>query len=201
MKNDLNILKTARTWHTKVASILFIFFFIISLTSLLLGWKNLFADKIYKAKMEDGMGKMEEGKGELKSELKSSMNEWLPLESLKISAENALKEKVPTAIGTKAESINARLGKNSVRFTFGSGYNVQLNAIDGSLQSIDKKAPDWILHLHSGEIIDELFGARNGIAKKAYPTIMGLALFFMTLSGFWMWFKTKQMKKARAGKL
>ncbi len=179
MINNVNLLRSSRKWHRKVASLLFVFFFIISLTAVLLGWKNLFAAKIYKI---EGKQKMAE----------SSLRDWLPLDSLKNMAIVAFKEKVPAENELKPESMNARLDRGFIRFSFGSEYNVQLNALTGELQSIDKRAPEWILHLHSGELFDEWLGIK--IFKKGYPTILGLALFFLTLSGFWMWFKTRRNK-------
>lgn len=174
---DNNLLRSARTWHRKVASLLFIFFFIISITAILLGWKNLFATNIYKI---EGNQKMAE----------SSMRDWLPLDSLKGIAILAFREKILIEKELKPESINARLDKSFIRFSFGNEYNVQLNALTGELQSIDKRAPEWILHLHSGELFDDWLGIK--IFKKAYPTVLGLSLFFLTLSGFWMWFKTRK---------
>jgi uncharacterized iron-regulated membrane protein len=177
MNNNSNLLRSSRTWHRKVASIFFVFFFIISLTAVLLGWKNLFAAKIYKI----------EGK---QQRAEASLHDWLPLDSLKNMAIVAFKEKMPTENDLKLESMNARLDRGFIRFSFGSEYNVQLNALTGELQSIDKRAPQWILHLHSGELFDELLGIK--FFEKAYPTVLGLSLFFLTLSGFWMWFKTRK---------
>ncbi len=177
MSDNFNLSRTSRTWHRKVASVLFIFFFFISITAILLGWKNLFATKIYKL----------EGKQKM---LQTSLKDWLPLDSLRSIAIVAFTDKMPSERNLKTESINARLDRGFVRFSFGSEYNVQLNAMNGELQLIDKRAPEWILHLHSGELFDELLNIK--IFKKVYPTILGLALFFLTLSGFWMWFKTRK---------
>jgi uncharacterized iron-regulated membrane protein len=183
MSSAIQVLKTARIWHKKVASLLFIFFFIISLTAILLGWKNLFASPIYSTTLNQ------------KNTI--SLSEWLPIDSLKTIATAAFQSKVANTKGSGAESMNARLDKGYIRFTFSNQYNVQLNAKTGELQSIDKKAPDWILKLHDGEILDDLFKIKNGTSKKAYASIMGFALFFLTLSGFWMWFKPKQIKNAK----
>jgi len=74
---------------------------------------------------------------------------------------------------------------------------VQLNAKTGVLQTVEKKAPEWIIKIHDGEIIDDLFKIKGGVAKIIYTSIMGLSLFFLTLSGFWMWFKPKQIRFAK----
>jgi uncharacterized iron-regulated membrane protein len=181
--SSTELLRAARTWHKKVAAALFVFFFLISITGILLGWKNLFASKIYNTNAKQKTAK--------------SMNEWLPLDSLKTIAISALQSKIPGSTEAKPESMNARLDKGNIRFTFSNQYNVQLNAQSGELQSIDKKAPEWITKLHDGELADDLFNLKNGVSKKVYTTTLGLALFFLTLSGFWMWFKPKQIKKQK----
>jgi len=120
----------------------------------------------------------------------SLLKDWLPLDSLKNIATLSFVKNVPTEKELKPESINARLDRGFVRFSLGNEYTVQLNAHTGQLQSIDRNAPGWFLKLHSGELFDDLLGIK--IFKKAYPTILGTALFFLTLSGFWMWFKTRK---------
>lgn len=183
MSFAIQVLRAARIWHKKVASLLFIFFFIISLTAILLGWKNLFVSSIYSTHLNQKNSVL--------------LSEWLPIDSLKTLATVAFQSKVVSVKSSEAESMNARLDKGYIRFTFSNQYNVQLNAKTGELQSIDKKAPDWILKLHDGEMLDDLLKTKNGISKKIYATVIGFALFFLTLSGFWMWFKPKQIKNAK----
>jgi hypothetical protein len=179
------LLRTARTWHRKTASVLFVFFFVISVTGVLLGWKNLFSGTIFKS-----VGKQRSA---------GSVKEWLPLDSLSRLAIGSLHKIQPLIPEGYPERIDARMDKGYVRILFSNQYNVQLNAQTGELQSIDKKAPDWIIRLHDGEMIDDLFGIKNEGGKKTYASVMGLALFFLTLSGFWMWFKPKQIKNAKKG--
>jgi len=183
MNENTKLLRTARTWHKKIASVLFIFFFVIAVTGLLLGWKNLFAAKIYST--------------DAKQKPAKSTNDWLPLDSLKSIAITAFDEKVPDEKDTKISSLLANMDKGFVRFSFGNQYNVQLNAQNGQLQSVDKKAPEWIIKLHDGELVDDLLNAKSGASKKVYTSVMGLALFFLTLSGFWMWFKPRQLRNSK----
>ena len=184
-QQPVKLLRTARIWHKNVAAALFIFFFIISITGFLLGWKNLFAGKIYSANAGQAMAKP------------LAMKDWLPLDSLKNIATAAFKARIPNEKFVKPDNLNASMGRGFIRFSFGRQYNVQLNAQTGELQSIDKKAPDWILKLHDGEMLDDLLGSKNGLSKRIYVSIMGLALLFMTVSGFWLWFKPMRMKRAK----
>lgn len=125
------------------------------------------------------------------------MKDWLPLDSLRHLAMAALRQKAPAVADGKPERMDARMDKGTIRFLFSNQYNVQLNAQTGELQSVDKRAPDWIIKLHDGEMIDDLIGSKNGSAERIYVSVMGAALFFLTLSGFWMWFKPRQLKNAR----
>lgn len=177
------LLRTARIWHKNVAAVLFAFFFIISITAVLLAFKDYFVGQVYN--------------NDIKQKATKSLNDWLPLDSLKRLATAGLKAKVPALADAKLDRIDARLDKGYIRFSFTNGYNAQLNAKTGVLQSIEKKAPDWILKLHDGEIVDDVFKNKSGVSKTVYTTTMGLALFFLTLSGFWMWFKPKQIKNAK----
>ena len=187
MNYSTGLLRAARKGHRKVAAALFVFFLIISLTGVLLGWKNLLSTEIYKG----GSKQMMAGSGSVKS--------WLPLDSLKQLAIIALQQKLPAAGNAGVERMDARMDKGTIRFSFRNEYNVQLNAMTGELQSIGKKAPEWITHLHDGEIMNDLFNIKNGAPEYIYTSIMGLALFFLTMTGFWMWFRPKQIRSFRRG--
>jgi uncharacterized iron-regulated membrane protein len=170
--------RVIRKWHGKVSAVAFIFFFFISVTGILLGWKDLFASKIYTSAGKQVMAR--------------KVGDWLPLDSLQQIAVNDLRQRAPSAGEAKVITLNARLDKGFVRFTFDGGYNVQLNARSGELQSIEKKATDLFIKIHDGEILDELFNTKSGAIKTSYTSLLGLALFFLTLTGFWMRYGRKK---------
>jgi uncharacterized iron-regulated membrane protein len=181
MNQKNNLPKLARQWHHKVSSILFVFFFCFSITGILLGWKAMLGSKIYKS--------------EAKQETAKSTKEWLPLDSLQGLASLAFQSKMPNEKIEKSETFNANLEKGYVRFAVGKQFNVQVNAKTGELQSITKKAPEWITNLHDGGWIDDLFSVKNDVFKRIYSTLMGLSLFFLTFSGLLMIFKPKKIVK------
>jgi uncharacterized iron-regulated membrane protein len=180
MASSLNLLKAARKWHRNVSTILFAFFFFISITAVLLGWKNLFASKIFTTNNKQKTAK--------------TTKQWLTIDSLQKLATIDLKNKVTDAGDGKVVNLNAVLDKGYVRFTFKNQYIVQLNAKTGGLISIEKKATDIFLRIHDGEILDDLFNTK-GVYKTTYTSLMGLALFFLTLSGFWLRFGQKKRSK------
>jgi len=181
MTSIVQLQRFARKWHNKVSSILFAFFFLIAITGVLLGWKSLFASRIYSSDHKQSGAK--------------STLEWLPLDSLQKIASNELKGKVAGEGDFKATSMNALLDKGSVRFTFKNQYNVQLNAKSGELISIEKKATDLLIKIHDGEILDDVFFVKGGVMKTTYTSLMGLSLLFLTASGFWMLFGKKKISK------
>jgi uncharacterized iron-regulated membrane protein len=183
MVPPLNLLKAARKWHRNVSTILFAFFFFISITAVLLGWKNMFSSKIYTSTQ--------------KQKKAESTKQWLSVDSLQSLAYTDLQSKVPQEQPGKIASLTATLDKGLVRFTFKNQYVVQLNAKTGDLVSIEKKATDIFLRIHDGEILDDLFNTK-GAFKTTYTSIMGLALFFLTLSGFWLRFGRKKRVEKKA---
>ena len=174
--SSIHLLKAARKWHRKTAAVLFVCFFFISITGILLGWKNLFASKIYSAPQVNR--KFTAGR----------IGEWIPMDSLLRIATADLHTLVPDAGNARAVSMNAVLDKEYVRFAFKNDYMVQLNARSGALMSIEKKATDLLIRIHDGEILDDIMHSGNAAGKTTYTSLMGFALFFLTLSGFWLRF-------------
>src|SRR5665213_2450311 len=95
--SSAKLLRYARVWHKNVAAVMFAFFFVVSVTAILLGWKDFFAGKVYHT--------------ELKQKTTKSFTEWLPLESLKHLAFAGLKSKVPVGPDNKPDRMDARIDK------------------------------------------------------------------------------------------
>jgi hypothetical protein len=66
-----SLLSGSRIWHRRIGSLLFLFFLLVSLTGLMLGWKSLFSTTIYAEKQQSA------SKGP---------HHWLPLDSLASAA-------------------------------------------------------------------------------------------------------------------
>jgi uncharacterized iron-regulated membrane protein len=177
-----NYLRSSRKIHRWLASVLFIFFFIIAITGFLLGWKSWFNKTIYK--------------NQTKSKVVKDMGKWLPLDSLKTIAIAELQAKVPAEKNTEIDRVDIRPEKAYATFQFKNKYTVMLNAANGTLQQIDKKNSNIILKIHEGSLVDDWLGTE--FFKKTYVSVMGLSFFLLTLTGFWLWFKTRQIKKRKS---
>jgi hypothetical protein len=177
-----SLLLNSRLWHRKIASVLFIFFFLVSVTGTLLGWKFLFTKTIFDNK-------------NIKPE--TSIKKWLPLDSLETFATNFLNEKTKSQFD-HAENIQLKPAKGYINFLFKNNYSIQVDGETGAAIHIEQKNGSFIQDIHDGAIVGDWFGFKTGTAKTIYSTIMGLALLFLTLSGFWMWWKPRQIKKSKS---
>ena len=94
------------------------------------------------------------------------------------------------------ESIDIRKEKGSVKFIFvDSFYEIQLDGANGNVLSIGKRRSDFLENVHDGSIVDDYLGT-DGYVKLVYTTVMGVSLFIFTVTGFWLWYGPKRMRKA-----
>jgi uncharacterized iron-regulated membrane protein len=177
----VSLLSSFRQWHRKLASVLFVFFFCISITGVMLGWKYLFTKSIFDNK-------------NIKPE--TSLHKWLPLDSLERLAAVSLNEKTNNRF-QHAENIQLKPAKGFISFVFKNNYNIQVDGATGAPIHIEQKNGGIIQDIHDGAIVGDWFNFKSGTAKTTYSTIMGLALLFLTVSGTYLWWKPKQIKNAK----
>jgi uncharacterized iron-regulated membrane protein len=176
-----SVLHNFRLWHRKIASVLFVFFFIISITAILLGWKSLFTNIIYENK---------------KIIPSVTFKKWLPLDSLEVLATSSL-NKITNNQFKHAENIQVKPSKGLITFAFKNYYNIQVDGETGTTIHLEQKNGGLIQDIHDGAIVDGWLSNKLGLSKKIYTSIMGLALLFLTISGFYLWYKPKQLKQSK----
>ena len=178
-----NLIRTFRKIHRQIAIFLFVLFFIISITGLLLGWK----------KNSFGIIQGATSKG-----VSSDLKTWLPIDSLQTIAINTLHDSISPNLSSELERIDARPSKGILKFVFLDDYwEVQLDGTTGKVMNINRRRSDIIENIHDGTILDVLFNTKNDQFKLTYTTIMGLALLMLTLSGFWLWYGPKKLRKQK----
>jgi hypothetical protein len=178
-----NLIRTFRKIHRQIAIFLFVLFFIISITGLLLGWK----------KNSFGIIQVATSKG-----ISSDLKTWLPIDSLQTIAINTLHDSISPNLSSELERIDARPSKGILKFVFLDDYwEVQLDGATGKVMNINRRRSDIIENIHDGTILDVLFNTKNDQFKLSYTTIMGLALLMLTLSGFWLWYGPKKLRKQK----
>jgi uncharacterized iron-regulated membrane protein len=180
-QNQAKLLRTFRKIHRTTGAFLFVFFFFVSVSGLLLGWK----------KHSGGVLLPKSYKG-TSTELKN----WLSIDSLHKNACKILHDSVSSSLSLELERIDIRKDKGMVKFVFVDRFwGIQLDGATGQLLHIERRRSDFIEKIHDGSILDHYFGLRNGQIKLIYTTTMGLALLTFTVTGFWLWYGPKRMRK------
>lgn len=178
-----NLLRVLRKLHRQIAIFLFLFFLIISITGLLLGWK----------KNSFGIILPPTSKG-----ISTDLRNWLPFDTLQTIAVSALHDSVSKTLSTEIERIDARPSKGIVKFLFIDDYwEVQLDGTTGKVLQINRRNSDILENIHDGTILDVLFNTKNDQYKLSYTTIMGFALLALTGTGFWLWYGPKRLRKQK----
>ncbi|PHQ56523.1 MAG: DNA mismatch repair protein [Lutibacter sp.] len=182
-QKQAKILRLFRKVHKTTGAILFIFFFVISVSGILLGWKNNSNGLILPQSIEG---------------ISTDLQHWLPLDSLHKQACIFLKDSVSQDLSLEIDRIDIRKNKGMVKFIFENHYwEIQLDGTTGELLQIGKRNSDFIENLHDGSIIDTWLNTSKKQFKVLYTSIMGVALLIFTTTGFWLWYGPKKMKRDR----
>jgi len=178
-----NLIRVLRKIHRQIAIILFAFFLVISITGLLLGWK----------KNSAGLILPPSSKG-----ISSDLKAWLPFDSLHTIAVKALHDSISPDLSAELERIDARPQKGMVKFVFADDYwEIQVDGTNGNILQVSRRRSDIIENIHDGTILDVLFNTKKDQYKLSYTTIMGLSLLMLTISGFWLWYGPKRLRKKK----
>lgn len=170
----------ARWLHRKIALALFIFFFIVSVTGVLLGLK----------KQTGLLAPTQKGAS-------SGIKEWLPVSELERRAIKYLHDSIDKNLSTKLDRIDIRPEKGIAKFVYTDHYwGLQLDCTTGGLLSIERRNSDLIENIHDGSILDRLLATGEG-AKIGYTFIMGISLLSLVLSGLWLWYGPKRIRQLK----
>jgi len=179
-QQQAKILRLFRKIHRTTGALLFVFFFIVSITGFLLGWKKNTGGLIL-AKTHVGSS--------------TDLKNWLPIDSLNKIASRILHDSVSPELSQELDRIDIRKDKGMVKFIFKEKYwGIQLDGATGKLLHIERRRADFVENIHDGSIVDYYFKT-DGQFKLIYTTIMSLALLIFTVTGFWLWYGPKRMRR------
>lgn len=179
-QSQAKILRIFRKLHRITGAVLFIFFFIVAVTGSLLGWKKN-SGGIIMAKSYTGSS--------------TNLKEWLTIDSLYKNACSYLTDSISKDLTTEIDRIDIRKDKGMVKFIFTHHFTgLQVDGATGRILQVEKRRADYIEKIHDGSIIDYYLGW-DGYFKLLYTTVMGLALILFTVTGFWLWYGPKRMRK------
>ena len=169
-KQQAKLIRWFRKVHRKIAIFLFAFFLIISISGILLGIKKQTG---LLAPTKQGTSK--------------DLSTWLSIDSLQKNAIRFLYDSVSTNLSAIVDRIDVRPDKGIVKFKFKEHFNgLQLDGATGELLLIEKRRSDFIEKLPGG---DQL--------KVSYTVIMGLSLFMLVITGMWLWYGPKRLRKVK----
>jgi uncharacterized iron-regulated membrane protein len=180
-KKQAQTLRTYRKVHRLTGAFLFVFFFIIALTGVFLGWKKhsggILLPQSYKGSSTD-------------------LKTWQPLDELNNIATQILKDSIDPNLSAKLSRIDIRKRKGILKFIYKEHHwEIQLDGATGAVLNIGRRHSDWIENVHDGSIVDGMLGISKGWFKLFYTTVMGFALLLFTITGFWLWYGPKRMRK------
>ena len=182
-KQQAKLLRNFRIIHRTLGALLFVFFFVVSITALLLGWKKNSGNLILPS---------------TKMGTTTTINNWLPMEQLQDIAFNVLKDSVSSSINLDLDRIDSRPSKGVVKFVFKEHYwGVQLDGATGKVLSLSPRRADVIENIHDGSILDVVFKTNSNILKLIYSSVMSISLLLFTVTGFWLWYGPKRMRKSK----
>jgi len=169
-------LRILRKIHRWLGIPLLLFFLIIGITSILLAWKK-------KAELLPPTlaSKVEQGT-------------WiLPSEMVRIGEEEMKK----MGLDSEVDRIDIRPDKGTAKITFKTHFTeVQVDGYSGEVLSIGTRHSDWIEKVHDGSIVDYYTTGEEG-AKLTYSTLVSFGLIFLALSGFYLWYYPKLIRKMK----
>ncbi len=179
-QQQAKLLRIFRKVHRTTGAALFLFFFFISVTGLLLGWKKHSGD-ILLSKSYTGSS--------------TNLQDWLPIDSLHSLANTYLLKSVSPELSTKIDRIDIRKEKGMVKFVYTDHiWGLQLDGATGKLLHVERRYSDLIENVHDGSILDNYLGTSNNQVKVIYTSVMGIALLIFTITGFWLWYGPKRMR-------
>lgn len=124
----------------------------------------------------------------------ASLDKWKPVNELATLASLALKEETGQLV--EIDRMDVRPAKGIVKVLFKErDLEVQLDGATGAVLSVGRRHSDWIERLHDGSMVDDWLGIPHGIFKVFYNTLMGAALVLFTVTGFWLWYGPKRMRR------
>lgn len=183
-KQQAKRLRLFRKIHRFTGACLFIFFFVVSVSGLLLGWK----------KHSQGMILPKTQKG-----ASTNPKDWKNIDELQLKAKEIANSTVsPKFSSDKIDRIDVRPSKGIAKFLFKEDYReIQLDLKTGELLQVGRRNSDLIENIHDGSILDSTLGIDGGYIKLTYTTIMGTSLLIFTVTGFWLWFGPKILRRRR----
>lgn len=120
------------------------------------------------------------------------LENWLNISQLSEKATFALRDSLSSS-DYSIERLDVRPRKGLVKVRFDDNWEVQIEGSTGNILNIGKRHADWIERIHDGSIISDGF-------KVVSMNALGFGMIFLSLSGIWLWYGPKLIKRSRIKK-
>ena len=126
----------------------------------------------------------------------TDLKDWLSVDSLSKNATKIFRDSISQTRSLDLDRIDIRQDKGMVKFIFIDDFwGIQHDGATGDLLHIERRRSDFIEKIHDGSILDYYLNTNNGEIKLLYTTVMGAALLIFTITGFWLWYGPKRMRR------
>lgn len=168
-------LRQFRSIHKWIGISIALFMLVTSITGVMLGWKKN-VELLQPATLKGGT---------------LDVTKWVSFERISQSALQAIDS--VTNEKNSIDRLDVRFDKGIIKVLFTKGYwEAQVDAATGKTLSVAQRHADWIEHIHDGSIINDFF-------KLIYTNYIGFGLLFLSITGFWLWYGPKRIRKAKQG--
>lgn len=124
------------------------------------------------------------------------MESWLSLEEIHSIASNFASDSLQKS--SKVDRIDIRPQKGVAKVIFEEHFTeLQIDLATGQILSSTVKTSDIIEKIHDGSIIDYFIKVDQDPVKLVYTTTASLGLILLSISGFWMWYNPKRIRKMK----
>ncbi len=172
---DVNLLRRFRQYHKIIGLLVALFVIVSCITGFLLTWKKDF--DILQPTTKKGVSK--------------NLDEWKDISELASLASTALYDNYPEQIGNTIARMDVRPSKGITKVLFEVDYwEVQIDGVTGEILSIQKRNSDLIESIHDGSFISNTF-------KYISMNFLSIGLLIMVISGLWLWYGPKQIRKRK----
>jgi hypothetical protein len=183
-QREVKILRWTRWLHGWMGILLFLLFLLVASTGLLLAWKKNSGGYILAATTRGSS---------------TELADWRPLSELTQLATTYLRDSVAADLDPTLDRIDVRPDKGVVKISFENHYwGLQLDGATGALLSVERRRSDFIEQLHDGSILDRQLTTAGWI-KLVYSSITGTALLLFSITGFWLWYGPRRLRRERRG--
>lgn len=176
-----NLTRIHRRIHKWISIPFVLFLILIGVTAILLAWKKELhlIPKTQKTKVE-------------------SPSTWIPVEKILEIGSHYMRDSIQKE--SEIDRLDIRPDKGIVKIIFKYHFTeVQIDGYSGEILSVAQRNSDLIEKIHDGSILDFMSRSGSEDSKLIYSTLTSLALILLGISGFYLWYNPRKIKKIKKG--